>query len=89
MYNSGYFLPMLAWPGLTWLSQHLPHSCLMPAPVLVPCAGGSPVDKIYLPSPQLLFPIPSVYGLVDINKERLQSGRNLVSEAGFHPSLED
>lgn len=78
----------LGWPGLAWPPQDLPNSCLMPNPsVLAPSAGGRACsalsDKTSLPAfPGILLPVPSVCGIGNINKARLQSGGKLVSKGG-------
>lgn len=85
MYSSQ-SISCLGWPGLT--AQDLPNSCLMSNPsVLVPSAGGRTCSalsyKTSVPAcPGLLLPMPSVGGLVDIHKARLQSGGKLVSKGG-------
>lgn len=50
MYCSGYFLPTLAWPGLAVPAPAMFLPDARPSCVLVPCAGGSPVDKTSLPA---------------------------------------
>lgn len=77
-----YFLPG-AWPGLAAAgpAKLLPDA--QPS-VLVPSAGQRTCsDKTSLPAfPGLLLPIPSICGLVNINKARLQSGGKLVPKGG-------
>lgn len=76
-----YFLPRLAWPGLAAPGPAKLLSHAQPFCVLVPAAGGRTCSALSDKTSQLLS-IPSVCGLVNINKARLQSGGKWVSKGG-------